>query len=216
MPVNNWDVLKEMGERNSSKIEMAPLDNIIRVTYYESRGTEVTIGVSGNRCFAFERGDYFGGLLLADRKEFDEVKADLDQGIEVPSWMLIGRRLLVVSKLPSAQRCYCCWWAKADCPHCPKNKSGAERLLEDPKGAVPMQDCECDAFARRIGGMPPKVPEITGQMILDAGLNLWGLQLFAESVAGKNDSKTFSPFVFLHRGIKVTLEPSGEVDTRHR
>jgi hypothetical protein len=155
MPVNNWDVLKEMGARGSPKLEMAPLDNIIRINYYANRGTEITIGMPGSRILAFERGDYVGGLILADKKEFNEVKSDLEQRLEVPSWLLIGRRLLAVSKLPSRERCYCCWWAKADCPHCPKNKSGAERLLEDPKGAVPMRDCECEAFARAAGGLPP-------------------------------------------------------------
>ena len=59
------------------------------------------------------------------------------------------------------------------------------------------------------------VPEVTMQQIIDAGLNAFGLQLFAESVAGKNNAKTFDPFSFKFRGIKITLEPDGEVDTRH-
>ena len=246
--INNWDVLKEMGERNSSKIEMASLDNIVRINYYANRGTEVTVGVSGNRTFAFERGEYYGGLLLADKKEFETVKAELEKSsggqrasqpgvagesaspadapqppeAERPGWLTIAYRLIAVGKLPHAERCYCCWWAKDECPHCPKNKSGRKRLLEDPKGATPMQDCECEAFARQIAGLPPrddpkhkKIPEVTAQQILDAGLNLFGLQLFIESVAGKTDAKTFSPLIFLHRGVKITLEPSGDVDTRH-
>jgi len=49
----------------------------------------------------------------------------------------------------------------------------------------------------------------------DAGLNIFGLDLFIESVAGKNDAKTFKPFAFVHRGIKITLEPVADVDTRH-
>jgi hypothetical protein len=59
------------------------------------------------------------------------------------------------------------------------------------------------------------VPEVTMQHIIDAGLNAFGLQLFVESVAGKMDAKTFEPFAFKFRGVKVTLEPDGEVDTRH-
>lgn len=59
------------------------------------------------------------------------------------------------------------------------------------------------------------VPAVTMQQIIDAGLNAFGLQLFAESVAGKNDATTFTPFSFIFRGIKITLEPHGEVDTRH-
>ena len=54
------------------------------------------------------------------------------------------------------------------------------------------------------------------QQIIDAGLNAFALQLFAESVAGKTDAKTFKPFSFIFRGIKITLEPNGEVDTSHQ
>jgi hypothetical protein len=79
MAVNNWDVLKEMGERGSPKLEMAPLDNIIRINYYAKRGTEITIGTPGNRTLAFERAEYCGGLILADRKEFGEVAAELEE-----------------------------------------------------------------------------------------------------------------------------------------
>jgi hypothetical protein len=56
---------------------------------------------------------------------------------------------------------------------------------------------------------------VTMQDLIDAGLNAFGLQLFAESVAGKTDAKTFTPFAFIFRNIKVTLEPIGEVDTTH-
>jgi hypothetical protein len=60
-----------------------------------------------------------------------------------------------------------------------------------------------------------RIPEVTMQMLLDANLNAFGLQLFAESVAGKTDAKTFTPFSFIFRNIKITLEPHGEVDTAH-
>lgn len=59
------------------------------------------------------------------------------------------------------------------------------------------------------------IPTITMQQLIDAGFNAFGLQLFAESVAGKTDAKTFTPFAFKFRNIKVTLEPDGEVDTSH-
>lgn len=61
-----------------------------------------------------------------------------------------------------------------------------------------------------------KIPEVSMQQIIDAGLNAFALQLFAESVAGKNNAKTFTPFSFIYRGVKITLEPHGEVDTRHQ
>lgn len=59
------------------------------------------------------------------------------------------------------------------------------------------------------------LPVVGMQQLIDAGLNAFGLQLFAESVAGKTDAKTFNPFVFMFRNIKITLEPVGEVDTAH-
>ena len=59
------------------------------------------------------------------------------------------------------------------------------------------------------------IPEVTMQQLIDAGFNAFGLQLFAESVAGKTDAKTFEPFTFKFRNIKVTLAPDGEVDTSH-
>src|SRR5882672_11715379 len=59
------------------------------------------------------------------------------------------------------------------------------------------------------------VPDVTMQQVIDAGLNAFALQLFAESVAGKKDSHTFEPFSFRFRGIRITLAPDGEVDTAH-
>ena len=61
-----------------------------------------------------------------------------------------------------------------------------------------------------------KIPEVTLQQIIDVGLNAFGLQLFVESIAGKNDAKTFDPFSFIYKGVKVTLEPVRDVDTRHQ
>jgi len=62
----------------------------------------------------------------------------------------------------------------------------------------------------------PKPPEVTMQMLIDAGLNAFGLQLFAESVAGKTDAHTFRPFTFIYKNIRITMEPHGAVDTRHQ
>lgn len=64
----------------------------------------------------------------------------------------------------------------------------------------------------------PAPPVVEMQQLIDAGFNAFGLQLFAESVAnirGKSDNKTFEPFTFKFRNIKITLAPDGEVDTRH-
>ena len=65
-----------------------------------------------------------------------------------------------------------------------------------------------------------KVPHVTMQMILNAGFNAWGLQLFAESFANKlqpEDKWAGLPFSFEFRGLRFTVErePGMEIDTRH-
>jgi hypothetical protein len=61
----------------------------------------------------------------------------------------------------------------------------------------------------------PIVKEVSMQDLLDAGLNAFGLQLFIESIANKADAKDFHPISFKFRGIRITFEPEGEIDTRH-
>jgi len=51
------------------------------------------------------------------------------------------------------------------------------------------------------------IPEVSGQMLIDSGLNVFGLQLFLESIVDKNDAKTFNPLSFIYKGVKITLEP---------
>lgn len=68
--------------------------------------------------------------------------------------------------------------------------------------------------------MSGAVPKVTMQMLIDAGLNAFGLQLFAESFAGKIDPKNPDgglPFSFSFRGLRFTVErePGEEIDTRH-
>ena len=60
-----------------------------------------------------------------------------------------------------------------------------------------------------------QVREVEMQDLIDVGLNAFALQLFAESVALKTDAKTFEPFAFNFRGIRVSLAPIRDVDTRH-
>lgn len=61
------------------------------------------------------------------------------------------------------------------------------------------------------------IPHVSMQMLIDAGLNAFGLQLFVESIGDKKDAKTFKPLSFIFRGIKITIEPilGAEIDTRH-
>jgi hypothetical protein len=64
------------------------------------------------------------------------------------------------------------------------------------------------------------VPRVTMQMLIDARLNAFGLQLFCESFAEViNPEKPDAglPFSFSFRGLRFTVErePGEEIDTRH-
>jgi hypothetical protein len=64
------------------------------------------------------------------------------------------------------------------------------------------------------------IPKVTMQMLLDAGFNAFGLEMFAESFAGKINSKKPDgglPFSFSFRGLRFTVErePGEEIDVRH-
>jgi hypothetical protein len=64
------------------------------------------------------------------------------------------------------------------------------------------------------------VPKVTMQMLIDVGLNAFGLQLFCESFAGRlNPEKPDAglPFSFSFRGLRFTVErePGEEIDVRH-
>ena len=76
MKVNNFDVLKIMGERNMD-VRLAPLGNITNLKKVKA-GTQVTIGVEGDVVAALGLEDKFvGGLILADKAQFDAVRAEL-------------------------------------------------------------------------------------------------------------------------------------------
>ena len=67
------------------------------------------------------------------------------------------------------------------------------------------------------------VPKVTMQMLLDAGFNAFGLQLFCESFADRikpeDQWASLMPegFSFSFRGLRFTVqpEPGEEIDTRH-
>jgi hypothetical protein len=73
---NSFDVLKEMGKRNG-KIQLAPLGNLIEAKY-SKKGTRVVMGVAGNVVTGLLMGQYVGGLILADKEEFDRISKELD------------------------------------------------------------------------------------------------------------------------------------------
>ena len=75
--MNNFDVLKVMGERNMD-IRIAPLVNITNLRKVRA-GTQVTIGVEGDVVLAIGiEQKFLGGLILADKTEFMAVKAELE------------------------------------------------------------------------------------------------------------------------------------------
>lgn len=74
--MNNFDVLKRMGSR-SGKVQLAPLGNIISAKMVKA-GTQVTIGVGGNIIHGIMNGEYVGGLILADKAEFEATKSEME------------------------------------------------------------------------------------------------------------------------------------------
>ncbi len=76
MSVNNFDVLKEMGARDM-KVALSPLDNIVNLKKVK-HGTQVTIGVAGDLVAALGiEHKFVGGLILADKQEFNALKAEM-------------------------------------------------------------------------------------------------------------------------------------------
>lgn len=34
-----------------------------------------------------------------------------------------------LAQIPLAEKCFCCWYLIGDCPHCPKELTGADKCL---------------------------------------------------------------------------------------
>ena len=77
MKPNNFDILKTMSERNLD-IRLAPLGNILRAQLTK-KGTQITIGFPGDVVAAVMDGKFVGGLLLADRKQYNAVAKELEK-----------------------------------------------------------------------------------------------------------------------------------------
>lgn len=45
--------------------------------------------------------------------------------------------------LPPEKKCYCCWHLAGQCPHCPKDKTGADKM-RDRGNAQPSSVCQCN------------------------------------------------------------------------
>lgn len=59
-------------------------------------------------------------------------------------------------------------------------------------------------------------PEVSMQMLIDAGLNGFAFELVSESLTGKTDIKTFKPLHFSFRGVTYTLEPTPPIASAER
>ncbi len=77
---NSFDVMKEMGRRNG-KLYLAPVSNILRFQKVQA-GVQVTIGVDGSLLHGLMNDEFCGGLILADKQEFDAVSQELREAEE--------------------------------------------------------------------------------------------------------------------------------------
>ena len=80
--IGTFDVLKVMCERNMD-IRLSTLDNIIELRKVKA-GTNVTIGFYGDILASVANGDFVGGLLLADKSQFLQVKKELEEPNDCP------------------------------------------------------------------------------------------------------------------------------------
>lgn len=72
MPKNNFDVLKEMAEKNMD-IQLAPMDNIIEVNSVGKKAW-IKIGVTPELTIRMAKGEKFaGGFIFANKEQFDEL-----------------------------------------------------------------------------------------------------------------------------------------------
>jgi hypothetical protein len=74
--INNFDVLKRMGEENKS-IQLC--STITEMNYSAKKGTVVSVGVPGNVCFDISSGKTNALLLLFNMQEFNELKKAMEQ-----------------------------------------------------------------------------------------------------------------------------------------
>ncbi len=73
---NNFDVLKAMAAANG-KIRLAPLSNITNMRKVKA-GTQLTMGVEGDVLMQITLGQLVGGLILADKDEFEAMAKSME------------------------------------------------------------------------------------------------------------------------------------------
>lgn len=77
MKINPFDVFAEMVRTNNKKIELAPLNNVLRMNRTK-QGDQITIGTADGTMVKIYSGKVRGGLVLCDSEEFERVKAELE------------------------------------------------------------------------------------------------------------------------------------------
>ena len=68
MAISSFDVMKAMAEANQDILRMQKT----------KAGTQITIGVPGGVLTAIYAGRFVGGLILADKQQFEEMKRKLE------------------------------------------------------------------------------------------------------------------------------------------
>jgi hypothetical protein len=80
--IGHFDILKRMSEK-SRDIRMSPIANITNLqVVHKGRDTKITIGFGGNVLTGICNGDLIGGLILTDKKQYFETKAELEREAE--------------------------------------------------------------------------------------------------------------------------------------
>ncbi len=72
-----FEILGVMCDRNMD-IRLSTLDNITNMQVTKRGDTELKIGVHGDVLNQIWRGQLVGGLLLANKEQFDQIKAELE------------------------------------------------------------------------------------------------------------------------------------------
>lgn len=80
--VSAFEVFLRMQQQDDNALKLAPMRNVLQAQATK-HGTRVTMGVEGNVCGQILAGDFVGGLLLVDRKRFEEVRAQIEQEREM-------------------------------------------------------------------------------------------------------------------------------------
>ena len=77
-PVSLFEVFTRMADTDDKKLMLAPLTNITQARAVKA-GTNITIGFPGNVCGQIMNDDFIGGLLLCDRKHFNEIREAMEK-----------------------------------------------------------------------------------------------------------------------------------------